>query len=385
MNPTHADPHLQALDRFFTRFGGGVPDAPSSLEVFPPVRAEGAGPSADLASAPAGPPEVRGPEDLEAAHRWLLQERRRLEAYTRSQLARMQEERQALVQQHSLNEQSLVLRSQELTRREEAVLAQGRALQQQGEDLSRREQALVGQLSQWWDAQQELAALQEANQQVHQDTAAHRSLLDTLRAEVAAVRQSQEAARAELENLLSEAEQQRQSRAREEEVLRERQAQLERRLREAERTELAGQQRLAELDDLEASLRKELETQERQLARERQEVSRLAGQLRQAGQQERADLQARQAEAERRERAAREAEAEVARLRAGFGGKPADLEARERRLYEEVEACCRELEDQRQALQDERVRLAAQEANGGQRMMGRQQEVRAGRPAGRRG
>src|SRR5438128_2430626 len=95
--------HQQVLDFVFARLGGS-PEAPAP-----------AGPAAAPAEAgePPPPPSVHSPEDFRSGAEWLQRERQRLEAYTRTQLARVQEERQALVQQQYLNEQTLVLRCQE--------------------------------------------------------------------------------------------------------------------------------------------------------------------------------------------------------------------------------------------------------------------------------
>src|SRR5262249_28870396 len=135
--------HQQALDWLFARLGGqaGADPAPPAAEPWadaPPAEAE-----------PAPAPEVHSPEDLKLASAWLQRERARLETYTRSQLARIQREHQAQVAQNYLNEQTLILRSQELTRKEELFVSRGRALQTQAQELAQREQALAGQLQQW--------------------------------------------------------------------------------------------------------------------------------------------------------------------------------------------------------------------------------------------
>src|SRR5687768_14298724 len=106
----------QALDFVFARLGGDPAAQPPGEEH-------------DAETDPSPVPVVNSPEELRAASEWLARERQRLEAYTRSQLARVQEERQALAQQQYLNEQTLIFRSQELTRREEMLLTQGRSLQ----------------------------------------------------------------------------------------------------------------------------------------------------------------------------------------------------------------------------------------------------------------
>jgi hypothetical protein len=262
----------QVLDFLFARLGGNTnlepPAAAPTLAHTPasaPTRAE-------APAKPTPPPEVRSPEDFRAGAEWLQRERQRLEAYTRAQLARIQEERQALAKQQSLNEQTLVLRAQEVTRKEELVLTQGRAVQQQSEDLTQREQALAAQLHQWWQTNQQLVALEEASHTAREDAARHQALLDALRTETAALHQARENTRAELREMLSGIEELRRTREREEAGLEARRQQLLRRLDEADRSALAAERRQAELDDLEALLRRECDEQERELRLRRQEL-----------------------------------------------------------------------------------------------------------------
>src|SRR5215813_5205334 len=110
--------HQQVVDWLFARMGGDSGHAP--LPAGQP-RAEGPPEVAETA-----PPEVRSADDLKLASDWLRRERRQLEAYTRAQLARIQEEHQAVVGQNYLHEQTLILRSQDLTRKEEMLLAHER-------------------------------------------------------------------------------------------------------------------------------------------------------------------------------------------------------------------------------------------------------------------
>jgi hypothetical protein len=374
MTASNSDPtpRQQIRDWLFARLGGELnPDV--ALDEAIPV--EGARPEAPEADpAPSGPPEFRGPEDLQAANEWLQRERRRLGAYTQSQLAQLQQQHQALVAQNYLNEQTLILRSQELARNEELLVAQGRALHRQSEELSMREQALVGQLAQWCDTQKDLDQLKQAAEQAHQETAAHRGLLEALESQTASLEHSKQTARAELDNLLNAVELQREARAREEEMHKARQLQLEQRLREAERVELACQQRLAELDDLEAHLRREFEDQERKLTREQQEREGLWEAVR----RERKLSLARQAELDRRllaveeaERACRERQQEqdffqekleqvceeLAQRQAELGRLAGELDVRERLLSREREERSGESLEQRREAENRRARV----------------------------
>ncbi|MFO0842147.1 MAG: hypothetical protein U0797_07060 [Gemmataceae bacterium] len=178
VNTERLPPQQQALDWLFARLGGAADEEPApQASQAPTDEVADVGPT----------PEIRSPEDLRTAADWLRRERQRLAAYTRSQLAWVQQEHQSLLQQKYHSEQGLILRSQELARHEEMMVAKGRALQEQADDLARREQSLVGQLQNWWQANEELAALQEATQTVRQDAASHRALLETLQAETTAL------------------------------------------------------------------------------------------------------------------------------------------------------------------------------------------------------
>ncbi len=169
--------HHQALDWLFSRLGGSHDVPPSGLPI---ARESDERPEAPPDGEVPTAPEVRSADDLKAAADWLRRERHRLEAYTRAQLGRIQQEHQALVGQNYLNEQTLILRSQELARKEEVVLAQGRAVQQQAQELAQREKALSEQLRAWWEMSQQMAGLEEATAAAQQDAACHRSLAQAL-------------------------------------------------------------------------------------------------------------------------------------------------------------------------------------------------------------
>jgi hypothetical protein len=266
-------PHQQALDWLFARLGGD-PD-PGPVATAEPRPDDGAD-----AAAIGPPPTIQSPEDLSIATQWLQRERQRLAAYTRSQLTRIQQEHQALLQQNYHNEQCLILRCQEAARQEEVLQAQGRALQQQAEDLARREQSLVGQLQDWWQRNEQLAALEEVTQGAQQNAAREQAVLQALQSETASAKQARESARAELDRLLAAGEALRQSRAKEKEALQARHAQLEQRLLEADKATLAAEQRQADLDDLETRLHREFEEQDRDLRRQRRELAALEARLR---------------------------------------------------------------------------------------------------------
>lgn len=269
----------EAIDCFFALWQGGR----VAVRPAPPPGWPAAGAAAESRtppSEPEPPPPIRNEEDLRVASEWLQLERKRLQDYTALQLGRIQREHQTLVQQIYQCEQNAILRSQELTRKEELLTQQSRALQQQTAELSVRERAVAARLEQWSRIQGELADLCQARSHVEQDTQEQRALLDALQVESDALQKSREAARGELEALVQALNEQREARTREQALVRARQEQMEQRLRDLDRAEQAAQRRVAELDELEAQLRQEFEDQERQLAEQRREIAALRGRLR---------------------------------------------------------------------------------------------------------
>jgi len=102
-----------AVDCLFVQLaegnGAGQP-VPPRADSSPPVGPTSAGwpdPPADLENVP----------ELREAYQWLQGERRRLEEYTRSQFAAIQQRHQAILAQHFRNEENLAIRTQELNRR----------------------------------------------------------------------------------------------------------------------------------------------------------------------------------------------------------------------------------------------------------------------------
>jgi hypothetical protein len=238
---TGQGPSMQILDWVFSRLGGNNTAPP------PEVVERPAGEMAEISP----PPRALASEaDLQAANAWLQRERMRLESYTRSQLGRLQHEHQNLVAQTYHNEQTIIARAQELSRTEEMLATQSRALQQQAEELGKREQALAEQLQEWVQGEEKLEE--------------QGGLLEALEAETAALLKSREAARADLEALAVSLMDRRKERAQEQALFASRLAELETRLQEADRAEAAAQRRLAEVEELEARLLHEIEAEKRQ-------------------------------------------------------------------------------------------------------------------------
>src|SRR5438132_14032154 len=96
---------------------------------------------------PQAPPALEDPSDLESAYEWLRAEKQRLEEYTRSQFATIQEQHQALLNKHFHSEQSLALRCQELNREMKFLAGQAETLQRRARELAEREAALSEQMA----------------------------------------------------------------------------------------------------------------------------------------------------------------------------------------------------------------------------------------------
>jgi chromosome segregation ATPase len=281
-------PHvLRALDSVFSQLGGN-PDLESGPDTLPMGQ-----PHAGAAGTPSGaalveiqaPPKVETQADLQAAYEWLQRERKRLENYTNSQLARLQNEHAAMLSRHYTNEQVLILRSQELANKEEFLTRQTRSLQQQAEQLAQRETALAAQREDLCRAHDENAAVQESCTGARPDADVQHALLDTLRSETLAIQHDREKAREDLEVMEKRLEQQREARDREQALLATRQAELDQRFSALEKAQEATERRLRELDDLEARLQQEIEDQENRLAAERKAVAAMAAHLRQQAQE----------------------------------------------------------------------------------------------------
>ena len=311
-------PQRQAIDWLFSQLA----DGPRRAGV-PEAAFEESSPAANSPLSGENEPEpmIHGPEDLATATEWIKREKRRLEEYTCAQITRLQNDHQSLLQQSYRTEQAVILRSQELNRKEEWLIAQGRAMQQRDVELSERELALAAQLHQWFTTQQELATLQEVHRSVRQDTEEQRPLLELSKTQTVALEQARETALAEREASENAMQEQRQVWAREAALHSARLTQVEQRLSASERTEMAGQRSLAELAEVEARQRQEVEEQVRRLDIARQELRGLEASIRSPTAEGSASLAARRIELDERE-------AELDRLEAQLHEVLLDLEQR---------------------------------------------------------
>ena len=258
-HPTTPAPQLtQALDAIFAHLSDPAGPPPAPAEADPAAFAQ-----------PEPPPPVENAADLQAAREWLLREQRRLEEYTRSQLARVRAEHQDLIQQAYLKEQALVFRTQEYNRKEELLQHQAGVLRQQAAALADERQKLAPYLDPLWKGQEELAELRRVSAGLREDVKGQRALLERLRLETASWQQAREAAEADLAVRTA-------ALGREKEFLAARQAEMDRRVTALEAAEAAVRRRDAEWNDLEARLRRDLDEQAERLAGLRRDSGALA-------------------------------------------------------------------------------------------------------------
>jgi hypothetical protein len=227
---------------------------------------------------PEPPPLVKDPADLQAAQDWLNAERARLEAYTHSQFAAIQEQHQALLAKQFRNEEALALRAQELNREMKFLASQSEALQGRARELAEREAALTLHLENLAQAEQEFLSIQQTGNNIVEVAGAHHALLDRFQADTARFRATgaggdAAAFEAALKDRQEAWEQKHASLVARQEAMEQRYALLD-------KAEAASQRRLAELEELEEVLRTEFQRQEEQLAQEREEIEVLRNKLR---------------------------------------------------------------------------------------------------------
>ncbi len=313
-----AEQGTQILDSLFSHLadaasGRPPPDERNGFSAGPP----GADEPDELAHVQP-PPQIANDADLRAAHEWLHRERQRLDAYTRGQLARVRREHQGFLQQTYLQEQALVLRTQELNRKDEMLAHQAGAIRREAGDLAERQRKLAPYLDPLWHGQEELAEMRRVSCGLRGDVKGQRALLERLRAEAAALEQEREAARAEL--AAGEAA------LREEKIaLAARQEQLNQRLLGLDGAEAAVRRRTAELDELEARLRRDFAHQEEQLS----QLRRLSASLLQDTKGQWALLERLRAEAASREEARDTDQKQLAARAAALQQKQEALDARQ--------------------------------------------------------
>jgi chromosome segregation ATPase len=256
-----------------------LPGAGASVVAAPLTEPSGSAPASAMAWTQP-PPALEDPADLETAYEWLRSEKQRLEEYTRSQFATIQQQHQALLNKHFHSEQSLALRCQELNREMKFLAGQAETLQRRARELAEREAALSAQMERLAHAQEELLTLEQTSQNIRQDTETQRSLLEQLRAQTAELQVSDLASRHEFDNFEVALKERQRAWEEKQAEISARQAEMEERYAALEKAEEAAKRRLAELDELEERMQQEIHEHEQQLAQERRDMEIMRAKLR---------------------------------------------------------------------------------------------------------
>ncbi len=275
-------PHLalmQSIDLLFTGLNSentAYAPAPRSQTGFSGARS-GDTPAAEFS--PSLPPEGDHVHP-KAAYEWLLNEKRKLEEYTRGQFDMIQQQHQALLAKHFRSEEALALRAQDLNREMQFLASQSEALQHRAHELAEHEGMLQAQTERLAQAQEELFALQNSSETARRDIEAQQQILNKLRTEAAQLQQVGQSARAEFGDFETTLRARQQAWEKKQAEFVARQAQMEQRYEALEKAEEASKRRITELDELEDQLRREFEQSERSLAAERREIETLRARLR---------------------------------------------------------------------------------------------------------
>jgi chromosome segregation ATPase len=226
------------------------------------------------------PPTLETAADLQVAQEWLQAERQRLEAYTRSQFAAIQQQHQSLLAKQFRSEEALALRAQELNREMKFLASQAEALQSRAHQLAEREAALTVQVDRLATAEQELLTTEQTGNKAWEEVQAHRTILERLHADLAQLRAAGADASTDAAAFEAALKERQQAWEQKQGDLVVRQEQMEQRYLALENAEEASQRRLEELNELEDLLRHEFEQQESRLVQERREIDVLRTRLR---------------------------------------------------------------------------------------------------------
>jgi hypothetical protein len=230
---------------------------------------------------PEPPPVLKDPADVTVAQEWLQAERARLEAYTRSQFAAIQQQHQTLLAKQFRSEEALALRAQELNREMKFLASQSEALQVRARELAEREAALTMHMEKLAQAEQEFLTSQQAGSNVAEVAEAHRVLLEQLRADTARLQEAGAYARTDHAAFEAALKERQEAWEKKHASLVARLGEMEERFTALDKAEAASQRRVSEVDELEEQLRSEFEQQEKRLAADRQEIEVLRAKLRQ--------------------------------------------------------------------------------------------------------
>jgi chromosome segregation ATPase len=233
---------IQCIDHLFTVLAGAEPPREATRPAAEPTET-GPQPAAWLARA-----------DWQAEYQWIQEEKKRLEAYTLSQLALVRQQREELLQRKSSTEQVMIQREQELNRQARLLASAGELLKRREQAVAERETALTSQAQTLAQVQEHVRALQEARDQLERDIEQRSLQLEQQRLQATQLEEATRAARTELFNSEKTLKERQRACEQEQAVLAAARSQLEQRRAALEKDEEAMKRRLAELEEIESRL-----------------------------------------------------------------------------------------------------------------------------------
>lgn len=252
-------PRPQIVDAVFARSPQGAPVPLDPPSVSRPKIARTGRPET-----PASLSAIYGRSDLRAELEWVQEERKRLEEYTlgqfdliQKQLALLKQEREALLAQRSGLIKNQAIRQQKLNRQMKLLTARTAALQQREKAITEREAALPSHSEEVDKIKNELQTLRQERDQLQATLETQQTLLGQVRVEAQNLEQAAQNVRAELAALEEAVGNRKETWAAEQADFQGQRIQLDDRYLALEKSEEALHRRMAELDKLEARLRRE--------------------------------------------------------------------------------------------------------------------------------
>lgn len=239
---------IQCIDHLFSVLAGAEPprEAPR-----PAVEPNGTGPQSAAWSAPTA---------WQADYEWIQEEKKRLEAYTLSQLTLVRQQRDELQQRKNSTEQAMIQREQELNRQARLLANAGEILKRREQTVAERETALTSQAQVLAQVQDQVRALQQTRDQLQHEIEQHGLQLEQERLQATQLKEAIRAARIELFNYEKPLKERQKAWEREQATLAAARTQLEQRRAALEKEEEAMKRRLAEVEELESRLRGNYQT-----------------------------------------------------------------------------------------------------------------------------
>jgi len=241
-------PQIQCIDHLFSVLAGAEP--PRDVQR-PAVEPNGPAPQSAAWPAPAA---------WQADYEWIQEEKKRLEAYTLSQLALVRQQREELLQRKNSTEQAMIQREQELNRQARLLANAGEILKRREQAVAEREAALTSQGQMLTQMQDQVRALQQTRDQLQREIEQHGLQREQQRLQATQLEESIRAARTELFNFEKPLKERQKAWEHEQALLATARSQLEQRRAALEKDEEAMKRRLAEVEEIESRLRGDYQT-----------------------------------------------------------------------------------------------------------------------------